>query len=103
VTVREAPAVDLSIRPTMPPADNGSRYPAPSQPLPEGEQTFPYNGGPSTPVPMPEVKPGPASTPNAKVPAEGIPVSLTPGAKKSGKWAYPAYGEQPRRQASTAR
>lgn len=52
-----------------------------------GNGTFPYDGGPRSPVPMPKADPGPLS-----VPLEGRAVSLP---AKPTKFAYPAYGEQP--------
>jgi len=76
---------------TMPPAD------APPSRAPEGytpdNRTYPYDGGPSYPVPMPT--PMPTLEPSnlrPTVPLEGRPVSL-PATTKSTKFAYPAYGE----------
>jgi hypothetical protein len=64
----------------MPPA-NGS--------VPSGNGTYPYNGGPSNPVPMPK-KPGLEQPPPPRVvPMEGRSVSLT-----QSKFTYPAYGEE---------
>jgi hypothetical protein len=76
--------------------------------------TFPYDGGPRQPIPMP----GPRVEPEESVPAPDLnpPASRKPtpspsglkaseryvslpGEKKTGKWQYPAYGEQPRRSA----
>jgi hypothetical protein len=64
-------------------------------PLPP-DSTFPYDGGPKTPVPMPRAEPAPATAPPATgpAPAEGRVVALP---TRATKWAYPAYGEQPGR------
>lgn len=50
--------------------------------------TYPYNGGPSNPVPLPSVQPAPQAQPT--VPLEGRAVSLP---KEEKKYTYPAYGE----------
>jgi hypothetical protein len=68
-------------------------YYAPSQ-APRGDGTYPYDGGPSSPVPNPKATPVPQSAPQRSVPLEGRAVSLP---KSATKWAYPAYGETPRR------
>jgi hypothetical protein len=76
---------------------------APAGPAPDA--TYPYDGGPANPVPTPQPMPkadpapanpapAPATAPTRSVPLEGRAVSLP---KSSGKWAYPAYGEQARR------
>jgi hypothetical protein len=81
----------------MPGADNGG--------------TYQYDGGPRTPVPMPRVDPadgpgGPSPTnrPRGSLsPSDGISVAYyaQPAAEKparvTGKWTYPAYGEEARR------
>jgi hypothetical protein len=81
------------------PRGNGSTsesYKVPSQPLnpmkpvPQ-EGTFPYDGGPSNPVPMPKVEPAPTGKGVPTMPLEGRPVSL-PAPKK---YEYLAYGEKP--------
>jgi hypothetical protein len=93
--------------PQMPPASNpyeGDTLPAP-KPVPG---TFPYDGGPKTPVPMPrtEEAPEPALNNGSTIrPADERFVFLpeptisakTAGQPATGKWAYPAYGEAPRR------
>jgi hypothetical protein len=56
--------------------------------------TYPYDGGPSTNSPAPQTAPAPSAAPQRTVPLEGRSVSLP---KPAGKWAYPAYGEAPRR------
>jgi hypothetical protein len=68
-------------------------YYAPGQ-TPRGDGTYPYDGGPSNPVPNPKAAPVPQSAPERSVPLEGRAVSLP---KPATKWAYPAYGEAPRR------
>ncbi len=64
---------------------------APGQPGNDG--TFPYDGGPSSPVPNPK-EVAPSSTTPRSVPLEGRAVSLP---KAAPKWSYPAYGERARR------
>lgn len=56
--------------------------------------TYPYNGGPTNPVPAPGAEPRPTNTPQPTVPLEGRVVSLP---SKPAKYVYPAYGEQPTR------
>src|SRR4051794_6375357 len=68
-------------------------------PAPDG--TYPYDGGPKAPIPMPkEDAAAPRLLPlRITSPATERFVSLqlsSPVATK-GKWVYPAYGEQPRR------
>ncbi len=87
-----APYVSLSITrgSTLPPPAYG---PAPGQPLPvmppPDATTFPYDGGPRTPLPMPNADPPavPLPTPmDDKLPATPM--------KMAGKIVYPAYGER---------
>jgi len=64
--------------------------------------TFPYDGGPANPVPMPRADPGPTSAPRQFhiAPLDGLRVSLpeeTRNTATTGKFSYPAYGEEPRR------
>jgi len=70
--------------------------------------TFPYDGGPKAPVPMPRIEeaPRPPQDDGAVIrPADERLVSLpTPDLSAAnvngtgtGKWAYPAYGEKPKR------
>lgn len=77
----ESPATDLNIRPR-------TLTPAPA------DGTYPYDGGPKNPVPMPQPKsdPTPMKRPQPTVPLEGKVVSLTP-APSPVKYTYPAYGE----------
>jgi hypothetical protein len=75
--------------------------PLQAQPLPDGDietapppqaiptdGTFPYDGGPRNPPPMPKASPAPIGAPGAAVP-DGRSVSV-PGKPR---YAYPAYGE----------
>jgi hypothetical protein len=55
--------------------------------------TFPYNGGPSAPRPMPETKPAPKAPP-----VDGKLVSLpneNTGGAPAPRVAFPAYGDEP--------
>jgi hypothetical protein len=72
----------------LPPSVPGQ---APVQPGNDG--TFPYDGGPNSPVPNPK-EAAPSSTTPRSVPLEGRAVSLP---KAAPKWSYPAYGERARR------
>ena len=70
-------------------------YAAPSSPqMPRDDGTYPYDGGPTTPVPDPKATPAPTAEPQRTVPLEGRSVSLP---RPATKWAYPAYGETARR------
>jgi len=73
--------------------------PAPGSVAPRGSGTYPYDGGPSNPVPTPMTNTGETLTQNLpRVPTlmDTVPVSVSPE-KETGKWVYPAYGEAPRR------
>lgn len=85
----------------LPAAPRGTSPPALAQPRavdppprkkPNGD-TFPYDGGPTNPVPKPKDTP-PSSTTPRSVPLEGLSVALP---KAATKWTYPAYGETARR------
>ncbi|HTU22648.1 MAG TPA: hypothetical protein VMG10_31705 [Gemmataceae bacterium] len=83
---------------SMPAATLGTPLPTLAQPRPSeqppSDGTFPYDGGPSNPVPSLKETP-PSSTPAPRsVPLEGRSVSLP---KTAPKWSYPAYGETARR------
>jgi hypothetical protein len=73
--------------------------PRPRMPAP-AEGTYPYDGGPANPVPMPQAQP---PAPNRAAPPttlpEGRAVSLQ---SKTPKYKYAAYGEKPSRPAATA-
>jgi len=74
----------------MPPAD--APGPAP-RPGPRDDGTYPYDGGPASPVPMPNADPMPSREPVRPAPKpEGRIVSL-PAPKT--QFAYPAYGDKP--------
>jgi len=71
--------------------------------------TFPYDGGPTNPVPVPDTTGGgarelltmalkPTVIPYREVEKLDRLVSQ-PASEKTGKWTYPAYGELPRRTA----
>jgi hypothetical protein len=83
------------VDPDVPPA--GSTVPQMPAPRDLGTQSYPYDGGPQAPVPMPGnngVNPPVAPTrtpPVATVPLEGRLVSL-PGPAQ--RLSYPAYGER---------
>jgi len=92
--------------PVMPKASEDSVLPTPKNAAPAPKSgTFPYDGGPMAPVPMPKgANQGPTNPleddtqtviPRITSPATDLLVSL-PTANK-GKWVYPAYGEAPRR------
>jgi hypothetical protein len=68
--------------------------PKPAPPMPKTDDgTFPYDGGPMTPAPMPRAEP----KPSVEVPPSGRLVSHTIEPSPKSKWVYPAYGEKPRR------
>jgi len=77
--------------------------PSPAPAMPNSDGTFPYDGGPRAPVPMPKADSEPMRRPGLEIrPATERMVSLeitSPAstAPAKGKWAYPAYGEEPRR------
>jgi hypothetical protein len=88
-----APVVSLEI--TRGPAfrdDAPDAQPAPPPPAPAAveEPTYPYDGGPRNPLPMPKADPVPV--PDVKTPVDGHSVSLP--AKVASKLTYPAYGER---------
>ena len=85
--------------PDLPPAGS-STYPPATQP----GGTYPYDGGPANPVPLPKVQqtvpldpaqPAPAVNPRRPAPAQGLFVSYPPRRPTTG-FAYPAYGEDTR-------
>lgn len=69
----------------MPRIEDGNILPSPRQQQPTPGQTFPYDGGPIAPVPMPD------TTPSNVTPSERK-VSLPAPTKK---YTYAAYGEKP--------
>jgi hypothetical protein len=75
------------------PIDPTNVLPPPMTPANPGFGTYPYDGGPANPVPMPRAEPGPTNAPpKAVVPGDERPVSLP---AKAGKYNYLAYGEKP--------
>src|SRR5262249_48317556 len=60
------------------------------RPLPSADPTFPYDGGPRAPVPMPTIDPAPKAAPPGAAPLEGRSVSLP---AKPAKLTFPAYGQ----------
>jgi len=95
--------------PQMDPLPNQTIQPnQQSQPLPSGpsakpnlpnDGTYPYDGGPSNPVPMPKVEPTPNNPQSAPMkgfaPGEGRLISLPMAASApTPKYTYPAYGDQ---------
>jgi len=56
------------------------------------DATYPYDGGPQDPVPMPKGQPAPTGKPPAKGKVADGPVASLRVAKPS-RFAYPAYGE----------
>jgi hypothetical protein len=91
------------VQPLQPGLQTQPRDPAPIPQMPRADDgTFPYDGGPKVPVPMPEASEDarPALVPRVRPQADETVVSLKPRLveeKKSGKWNFPAYGEQPTR------
>lgn len=86
------PAVPARPAPLPPPVEEPA---APAAPAP-APNTFPYDGGPARPVPAPQAEDGPALGQPPSVPGEELPVALS--SSRGGKWVFPAYGEQPRRE-----
>jgi hypothetical protein len=88
-----APSGGFYTDPNYPPA--GSTVPPMPPPHDLGADTYPYDGGPQVPVPMPgngvNRPAAPTRTPPATVPLEGRLVSL-PG--QAQRLSYPAYGER---------
>ena len=83
----------------MPPADALNYAPqTQTLPLPRDAGTYPYDGGPRAPVPMPRIdNPGDAPparlSPIPTVPLDGRPVSLPAPKATPVKYTFPAYGE----------
>jgi hypothetical protein len=75
------------------PAGGNENLPPPRRVVPP--QTFPYDGSPQVPVPMPRPDPASKGQPPADTPDDGKVVSLPP----KDKFAYPAYGDKPVRSA----
>ncbi len=88
VGVGYPPAQGAAPPPPMRRADEGFGVPPPP---PEEQGTFPYNGGPGAPVPLPGLEPLPQKAP-AIDPAQGRVVSIP---AKLPKYLYSAYGQKP--------
>lgn len=77
----------------------GDAYGTTVPPTAPNQATYPYDGGPRSPVPMPrngnDTKPRPETRPaQPTVPLEGTPIAYpTPVTQK--KYVYPGYGERP--------
>jgi hypothetical protein len=99
VTTYSLPEGNVTYSVTRPPAP-GAELLLP--PVPR-EDSFPYDGGPDRPVPMPYAEPAVISSPRYfhLAPLENVLVSLPEGKGARGKFAYPAYGERPRRTTPT--
>ncbi len=85
--------VSVDVTEVVPSGPVGSSFynAPPTQPR---DGTYRYDGGPQSPVPLPQTRPDTTPPPAPRmVPMEGRTVSLP----ASGKYLYPAYGEQPRR------
>jgi len=106
VTLQSTPSIGPDYSPSL--STPGTVIPPASGTLPAPKEgTFPYDGGPKETVPMPRVDDdGPTLKPSTTIrPADERMVSFPPpdisattaGVSPKGKWAYPAYGEEPRR------
>jgi hypothetical protein len=98
VTTLDLPLVGYSVYPGL---ETSPAVPATPGTPPSAEPTYPYDGGPTNPVPTPRPMPradqppaAPSAAPTPSVPLEGRAVSLP---RSGSKWTFPAYGEQPRR------
>jgi hypothetical protein len=92
---------------SMPGPGNGGSYqgPAPSEVAPNptparpgapANGTYPYDGGPQAPVPMPKTEPAPSGLPKAPaVPPAGERIVSLPLKPAAPKYGYAAFGEQP--------
>jgi hypothetical protein len=96
VTLRVTSPFSLPPGPTAPPVMPGA-----SNDLgPNG--TYPYDGGPMAPVPMPRPDESPARALPPRITSPGatervVSLQLSSPVANKGKWIYPAYGEEPRR------
>ncbi len=90
VTVYSLPEGNVTYSVTRPPPPGAELVPVP--PVPR-DATFPYDGGPADPVPMPRAEPDAAAAPRYfhMPPRAAVEVSL-PMPTKS-RFAYPAYGD----------
>jgi hypothetical protein len=102
VVYADIPSTGGTVIPTLPPALDVIPTPSydgpsvPSTPAPSAEPgTYPYNGGPKIPVPLPRAEEKEARLlPRGPALLEDVVVDLP---ETTGKWTYPAYGEKPTR------
>ncbi len=82
------------------PQPGAEAAPPGARPQTPADGTYPYDGGPPSPVPMPKAEPAPSNLPKVVVPGDGrivvLPLRPTP------KYSYTAFGEQPARPAAPA-
>jgi len=99
--VTSYPQPQPQAQPRLETLPNPSPSPAPQQMPRADEDTFPYDGGPKNPVPVPQSSEDarPTVIPYRTLRPKETLVSLKPKGeeKTSGKWNYPAYGEKPTR------
>jgi hypothetical protein len=89
------PTTLTTVIPTMPSAQPTlSTSPRPQAESPATPGTFPYDGGPRAPVPVPRGEETMTQVPKRPMLLEDLAVSTSAGV---GKWNYPAYGEKPTR------
>jgi len=100
-----APSVGLDYQSSSPgyalpsPVPEGTN-PTPVPP-PGGNGTYPYDGGPRAPVPMPPADDTSVQSLRLTKPALVEDLVVTMPGKATGKWNYPAYGETPTRSGSS--
>jgi hypothetical protein len=80
------------------PPPRSYRWQAPRR-MPNADDTFPYDGGPTNPVPLPSQQTSEDARPTLRPGETLVSVPNQREAKKSssGKWNFPAYGEKPTR------
>jgi hypothetical protein len=78
-----------SVRSIMPPVTGEETLPVP-QPLPN-DGTYPYDGGPANPVPIPQADPAPGRKAGPTLTPDGRVVAI----EKAPKYSYQAYGAKP--------
>ena len=94
------PSASLSI-PRRPADARLETIPAPRRSRPaQPDGTFQYDGGPTSPVPMPQAGPEPSRTSPRTIVPEGRVVSLP---AKTPKYSYAAYGEKPQSRSADVR
>jgi hypothetical protein len=93
---RVVPSTPTPADPTLTEPTTPSLKTTPAPPMPRVDGTYPYNGGPGTPVPMPRGGDEAMTLPRVPTPILDRVVSLK-DEPMTGKYVYPAYGELPRR------